>query len=163
MGIKLYELTEAYQNVSNLIEMGLPEEEIANVLDTLEGAIEEKAGNIALMIQNMDADIEAIKAEEDRLFGRRRALENRKNRLKLYLEENFVRSGLSKVRTATHTISLQNNPPSVNILDINLLPKEYQKHIDEWQPDKKLILESLKAGQAIPGAEIVQKSSIRIR
>ncbi len=161
--MRLYELTEAYQNVSSLIEMGLPDEEISQVLDTIEGAIEEKAGNIVMMMQNFDGDIVAIKAEEERLYARRKALENKKTAMKMYLEENFKRIGLDKVKTATHTISIQNNPPSVNILDVNLLPKNYQKHIDEWQPDKKMILEAIKSGQEVTGAEMVQTRSLRIR
>jgi len=161
--LRLYELTNAYQNIADIIDLGLPEEEIAKVVETLEGAIEEKAGNIAMLIQNIDADITALKAEEDRLNGRRKALDNRRNWLKFYLEDSFKKAGLDKVKTATHTIALQNNNPSVNIINLELVPKDYQRHIDEWQPDKKLILEAIKSGQAVPGAEIQQTQSIRIR
>lgn len=161
--MRLYELTEAYQNVSNLIEMGLPEEEIAQVLDTLEGAIEEKAGNIALMIQNMDADIEAIKAEESRLYDRRKALENKKTSLKQYLEDNFKAMGIKNVKTPTHTIALQNNPPGVYILDEKALPDVFLRHFEKWEPDKKMILQALKDGQEVPGAEIQQTQGLRIR
>lgn len=162
--MKLYELTEAYQNIQGLIEHGnLTNEEIAEVINTLTDSIQEKAENIALMLGNMDADITAIKAEEERLYNRRKALENSKTSLKNYLEDNFKKLGLDKVKTATHTISLQNNPPSVNILDQNILPKDYQIHIDVWKPDKKKIIEVLKSGQAVPGVEMVQNQSLRIR
>lgn len=162
--MRLYELTEAYQNISALIEHGdLTQEEIAQVIDTLTDSIQEKAGNIALMMQNMDADIEAIKAEEDRLFSRRKALENKKTSLKQYLEDNFKMIGLDKVKTATHTISLQKNPPSVKILDKNLLPKDYLIHIEEWREDRRAILDAYKNGKEVPGAEILQTEGLRIR
>ena len=61
--MKLYELSEAYQNIANLIEAGLPDEEIAQVIDTLTDSIQEKAGNIAMLMQNIDADCIAIKSE----------------------------------------------------------------------------------------------------
>ncbi len=160
--IKLYELTEAYENIQRLIEYGdLTDEELTNVIDTLTGSIQEKAGNIVLMMQNMDADIEALTAEGKRLYSRRVALQNKRDRLEQYLEDNFKRVGLDKVKTTTHTITIQNNPPSIDVINSSKVPKKYK--VQEWKLDRKKMLEDIKNGLKVRGARMIQTQGIRIR
>ena len=58
--MNLYELKESYLNVQDAIENGL---DLDEVLQTLDDEIETKADNYAKIIQNMTADVEAIKNE----------------------------------------------------------------------------------------------------
>lgn len=161
---KLYELTEMYQNIWDLVE----DEEVD--LDTLETAlsqvednIELKAESMAKLIKGIDGDVIALKEEENRLAKRRKALENKQANIKLYLENQFKAMGLDKIKTPIFTVALQNNPPSVNILDEDLIPEQYKKSVTTVSIVKKDILEALKEGQVINGAEIKQGKSLRIR
>jgi hypothetical protein len=161
--MKLYELTDNYRRILDILDEG-QDEALQDTLDSIKDAIEQKAEGIAKIIRTMDAEAEAIKAEEQRLAQRRKAIENRRNGLKEYLETQLASSGIDKVKTATFTVALQNNPPSVNVLDDKAIPTTFKVHIPEqWNVDKKLILQALKDGQEIPGVELFQGRSLRIR
>ena len=163
--MKLYDLAEAYQNVWGLLEnedtdLTLVEQ----ALQTVEGAIETKAGNIAIFIRSLDADAEAIKAEEKRLADRRRAIENKRDGIKQYLQMQMEAMGIDKVKTSTHTLSIQNNPPALQILDPEVIPQKFLTLIPEhFEVRKKDVADALKAGENVPGAELVRGRSLRIR
>ncbi len=164
MSFKLYELTEMYQNIWDLIgddEFDLLSLEKA--LQNIEENIEIKAENTAKLIKGIDADIEVLKTEEKRLADRRKALENKKEGIKGYLENHLRIIGIDKVKTPLFTVALQNNPPSVNVLDEKLIPKNYVKTVTTTSISRKDLLEDLKQGLIIEGAELRQTKSLRIR
>jgi hypothetical protein len=163
--VKLYELTQAYNEVWNLVDNEDTDlQVIEDTLSSLEGAIEDKAANIALFVRGMESDTTVIDAEIKRLTERKRAITNRVNGLKTYLRAQMEAANLLKIKTPTHTISLQNNPPAVNIYDQERIPAAFLTIIPEsFVPDKKRISEALKAGEQVPGAELTQGKSLRIR
>jgi chromosome segregation ATPase len=163
--VKLYELTQAYNEVWSLVDNEETDlQVIEDTLSSLEGAIEDKAANIALFVRGIDADVSVIDAEVKRLQDRKRSLVNRMDGLKNYLKGQMEAANMPKIKTATHTISLQNNPPAVNIYDQEQIPASFLTIIPEqYQPDKKRISEALKAGEQVPGAELTQGKSLRIR
>jgi uncharacterized protein YlxW (UPF0749 family) len=128
----------------------------------LEEAIEDKAENVAKLIKCLDSDCKAIKEEEQRLADRRKALENKISSIKEYLQNQMEVAGLNKVKRPTITISIQANPPSVEVMDESLIPSTYMVP----QPskiDKRAILTALKEGEFIPGASIKQSMGVRIK
>ncbi len=161
--MKLYELAENYAAIAQMIADDETQTELlGDTLQALEDAIEVKAENIAKMIRNMDAETEALRYEEKRLADRRRALETKREGLKRYLEEQLAIAGLDKVKTPILTVALQNNPPSVHVLDESVIPPAF------WITpaptlDKKLLAERLKTGEEIPGVTLQQGRSLRIR
>lgn len=163
-GFKLYELTEMYQNIWELVgddEVDLDALEIA--LGQVEDTLETKAESMAVLVKSIDGDVSALKEEEGRLSKRRKALENKQTNIKLYLENQLKVMGIDKVKTKLFTVALQNNPPSVNILNEDLIGKEWWKTVTTTTLDKKNLLDALKLGQVIKGAEIKQGKSLRIR
>ena len=162
---KLYELTTDYQAVWQLVEDDTTDlAVIEDTLQALEGDIEVKAASIATFIRGLTYDIDAIKAEEKRLADRRKAMENRVTAIKTYVQSQMEAAGLSKIKTSTQTISLQNNPPAVYIADERLIPAKYLTVIPQTTvADKKRIAEALKAGENVPGCELTQGKSLRIR
>ena len=74
----LYELTEQYEEVLNLLYDGETDEQtILDTLESIEGEIEDKADNYARIIKNLSAEAEMVKTEADRLNRRRKSLEDR--------------------------------------------------------------------------------------
>jgi Siphovirus Gp157 len=65
------------------------------------------------------------------------------------------------VKRPTLTVSIQNNPPSVKVLDEKLL-SDYMIPQDP-KLDKKAILTALKEGMEVSGAELQQTRGVRIR
>lgn len=156
--MKLYELSESYQKVLELIEAG---EELEDTLESIVDAFEDKVENIAKVMKSVEGEADIIREEEKRLAERRRALEAQASRLKTYVEDNMKSSGIDKVKGRFFSLSLQKNPPSVEIINESLIPTDYIKTVTSV--DKKLILEAIKAGQAVTGCELKQTESLRIR
>lgn len=162
---KLYELTTNFKAVSDLLDdESIDKKVIEDTLESIELAIEDKAHNIAIMLQGMDYDIDTLKAEENRLAGRRRVLENNKENLKTYLKYQMEIAKLSKIKSINFTVSLQNNPPSLEILDNKLIPPRFITIIPESHVfDKVRIKDALRNGEEVPGVALSQGKSIRIK
>ena len=112
--MKLYELSKDYENLILAIENGeVPEEAIADTLESIELMLDDKADNIACWIKQLTAEAEAIKAEEDKLKARRTAKLNRAERLTEYLAECLTNAGRTKIETARNVISFRKTPPKV--------------------------------------------------
>lgn len=161
---KMYELTEMYHNIWDLVgddEVDL--DALEKALSSIEDNIEIKAESMAKLVKGIDGDIAALKEEENRLAKRRKSLENKQVNIKQYLENQLNVMGIDKVKTPLFTVALQNNPPSVNILNEDLIPEQYKKSVTTVSIVKKDLLDDLKQGLIVEGAEIKQGKSLRIR
>lgn len=159
--MKLYELTDDYLNLMEMAEE-LDEETFQDTLESIQDAIEDKVENTAYLIRNLESDVKVLKDEEKRLRERRQTLESKIARMKDYLKEQLEKAGIEKVKRPLITISIQNNPPSVKVIDEKLIPSNFMIP-QEPKMDKKGILERLKNGEKIPGVELQQTRGLRIR
>ena len=161
----LYNLTDSYRNIADLLDNPeIDQDTVQNALVAVQGDIQTKAGNVAVIMQSMAADIDIIKAEERRLAERRRTIEARRDWLKNYLQENLERMGLDKISTPLFQVSLAKNPPAVNITDEKAIPAAYLTIIPQATVvDKKAIAAVLKEGKEVPGATLTVGRSVRIR
>src|SRR5690606_28566005 len=134
------ELSQAWQEVHALAQDG---EDVQDTLEAIEGGIEDKVENIAKVVKAIDAEGKALKEEEKRISDRRKAMENQAKRLKEYAEEAMRSVGMNKIKGNLFTVAIQKNPPSVDIVDPELIPEIY------WTPqepalNKKELTASLK-------------------
>ena len=161
----LYELTGQYQQIEDQlasVDNAEDAQTVTQLFDGITDAIEDKLLAIARVAKNLDAEADAIKAEESRLAERRRAIENNVRRLKDYAQQNMEQSGIDRAKDALFTISLQNSPPSVRVEDEGAIPRDY--YIEQAPKlDKRSILEALKSGSDVPGVSLHQSRSLRIR
>lgn len=141
--MKLYELTDKYAELQQMIEDGADPVALTDTLEAIEGAIEEKVEAIYRLRQNLLADIEALKAEEKRLADKRKALEDQVEWLKEYVARQLAAAGIDKVKTRIGTVGFRNAPPSINILDISRIPKDYLIP-QEPKVDKRRLLKDFK-------------------
>lgn len=158
--MKLYELNESFQQIQTLIEEG--QDGLQDTLESIELAIEEKLENIGKVIKNLEAEANAFKEEEKRLADRRRSLENNIKHLKQYAENSMVVTGDKKIKAGLFTFAIQKNPPSVSVFNDVIVPKKYYVPVDP-KLDKTKIKEDLKNGENIPGVELKQSESLKIR
>lgn len=106
----LYELTGDYEAILNMLYDGETDEEvILDTLESIEGEIEDKADNYAKLIKSLKADADKIKEEEQRLYARRKTLENKASVLKDRLEENLRFIGKTKFKTTLFSFNIQKN------------------------------------------------------
>jgi len=157
----LYKLANQYIGLSNL---DVPEEDLQDTFDALEGEIQIKAENLLAVVTNMDADAVAIDTEIKRLTKRKTAITNRQAYLREYLRHNMSISGVTKITCPLFTITLAKGRPIAIINDDTLLPAKYVKTTVSSRPIKADILSALKAGQDVPGAVLgTSAESLRIK
>lgn len=159
---KLYELTQNYNNLLELVDNpDVPTEMLEESLNSIDDEIDTKAENIAKVIKSIESDIAGLKGEEKRLADRRKSLEGRIDNLKEYVEGSMRAVGKEKIRGKAFTLGIQRNAPSVDIIDEDVIPEQY--FITKKELSKKDILVALKKGEEVPGAAIKQTESLRIR
>ena len=116
-------------------------------MDGLNEEIKAKIANIALLIRQKDADIDARKALVKQLQDKNKRDEGRITWLKQYALAHMDKD----VKTPLISVSKR---PGREVVYITLeadLPPKYLKY-QEPVPDKRLLLEDLQAGKLIPGA-----------
>ena len=157
----LYELTEQMAYLMQLLEDPDADEQV--VLDTMEGIdfeIEEKAEGYAKILRMLDAQVDAITAEVERLTERKKAISNNMTRLKQSLEDSMIRLDKKKFKTALFSFNIQKNPATVNI--VGEVPEQYLIP-QEPKVDKKAIIAFVKEHGDTEYAQLVQSESLRIR
>lgn len=156
--MQLYELTEMYLNLK---DMDIEEGDLNAALENIDDEIETKADNIAKVLRDFDGDIEALKAEEERLAKKRKAIENRQKQLKKYLQNSMLVLDKRKFKTDLFSFNIQKNAPSLKILDESKIPEDYYKI--EKKLNKNDLKEAVKKGLFEDAAKLVQTESLRIR
>ncbi|MER2039997.1 MAG: siphovirus Gp157 family protein [Solibacillus sp.] len=159
----IYEIADKYKLIQQLIEEGAPEEAFVVALNAIDGELAEKLESYAKVIKNVESDIAGIKAEKERLGERQKAMESSIKRMKENMQFAMVTAGQTKVKGEKFNFTVQKNPPSLKVLDENLIPQDFVSIEQVKNIDKKAILTELKNGVEIAGVEISQGESIRIR
>ena len=161
--MKLYQLTENYDNLIDLLDNEeLSEEMLQAAISSVQDDFKTKAESIAKLIINMTSESEFIKLEEERLAKRRKALENRAKSIKEYLYNQMLATNIRDIKTPVLSLKIQKSGnPSVVILDESLIPPQYYK-VDP-QLNKSLLSEDLKSGKVIEGVELKYSESLRIK
>lgn len=133
----------------------------AETLMALQMARDEKIENVALYIKDLEAQIKALKAEEDALKSRREKKVGTIERLKVWLM-----SALNGQRFETARCDVRfRRTPSVEIFDVKLIPDEYMRYkpAPDPEPDKVKIKKALAQGEKIAGVGLTEGLSCTIK
>ncbi|MBJ8031050.1 siphovirus Gp157 family protein [Bacillus cereus group sp. N21] len=160
--MKLYDLTNNYRELQMMIEDGVDPSALEDTLQAIEESIQDKAQNTALVIRNLEADVDAIKAEEKRLADRRKAIENNCKNLKDYLYQQMTAVEMKRIKGTIVTVGIQKNPASLDIAEDATVPPEYMVP-QPAKVDKKSLLAAVKDGMQWDGITLRQSEGIRIR
>lgn len=161
----LYELTQDWIQLMNLLEDGADEDVINDTLEGLDYEIEDKAEGYAKVIRNIESDISGLKAEIERMTDRKRVLENNITRMKNNLQAAMELTGKTKFKTDLFSFNVQNNPAAV-IMDEQYLENIPEEYLIPQEPkiDKKKLAADLKAGVDLEGiAHLSVSRSLRIK
>lgn len=161
----LYELTQDWIQLMNLLEDGADEDVINDTLEGLDYEIEDKAEGYAKVIRNIESDIAGLKAEIERMTDRKRILENNITRMKNNLQAAMELTGKTKFKTDLFSFNVQNNPAAV-IMDEQYLENIPEEYLIPQEPkiDKKKLAADLKAGVDLEGiAHLSVSRSLRIK
>ena len=154
--MKLYEIED------KLVELfdneDLTDDEIAEQLENLQMALEEKVCNGIGLIQNLKATAEGMKNEESRLKLRRVAIENRIERIKQIYQYTLSAMNLKKVVTARGAMSIAKVGGKKSLkYDESLLPKDFFKVV--YEVDKEKIRTAIENGATVQGAFLEDRGS----
>lgn len=165
-GLALYEISNQYlADLNKLNELDLDEQTFLDTLEGLSGELEQKSIAVAMYIKNLEASADAIKQAEKSMADRRKAIEAKDDRIKKYLLENMLKTGITKIECPQFVLSVRKNPPSVDVLMQDQIPDEYFDIPEPPPPtlNKKRLAEDLKAGVVIEGARLTQGHSLQIK
>ena len=157
--MNLYELSADLMSLNDIEDV----EDVEVIREIIEQQIQTKSTGIIAAVRNLESNIAAIDTEIKRLQELKKIKQNNISRLKEYTKESMEDRGVKKLETSLGNISIRKTPPSVNVLDENLIPLEYIETKQVMSIDKKLILGDLKDGLVIPGVEIKQGTSLTIK
>lgn len=161
----IYELTNNYIQLQDYItyvieQDELTEEQLQALTETFESindSLEDKIEGTLKVIKHIQYDIDAFKAEEDRLAKRRKSYEKSVERLKENIKNVMILTGQEKVKAGLFNVSLRNNPITARVYDESKLPKEF---LIEQQPkvDKRAVTAALKNGVEVDGAVLGEQT-----
>lgn len=159
----MYELTG---NFLELMAMAsnpeIDPDALADTLEAIEGEIEVKAENTAIIIRELESEAEKIKAEETRLAERRKAYENNVSRLKNTLYECMKATGKEKFKTTLYSFGIQKNPPKLIVDDEGDIPSSFFI-AQAPKLDTAGIKLAIRNGESIPGVHLEQTEGLRIK
>jgi hypothetical protein len=165
--IKLYELSQNYLKVQDMLDNADIDTDMGMIKDTFESietALEEKAQSISVIASKMTADINYVNSEIKRLQAIKKTTESRLEWLKGYMLSQFETIGMDKLKTPTFTISVKQNPPSLVIDDEKLIPAKYLTVVPRsFKPNNADIKDALKSGRKVKGCRLESKKRIDIR
>ena len=119
-------------------------------------AAAEKLEGTACYCRELKAEAEAIKAEAKR----RKALENKSERLKAYMMPALEAMG-GKVKGVMVSLRI-GTTQAVKVLDLEALPEAFRRIKTTIDPDKVALKKALKDGETIPGAALEERQSVVI-
>ena len=161
----LFELASQYRAMSDkLRDMDLPEEVIADTLESEGGDLQEKSINIAKFFRNVESDADQIEEAAKAMLARAKALRGRAASLKNYLHTNMEKAGISKIECPFFVIAIKQNPESVVIDNGFEVPDDFLRIIPEHhEPDKQRIKLAIKSGDTVPGCHLERTTRIEIK
>ena len=151
------------------------EEEFNKAFDAIQMDLQTKIENTILFAKSLDAEAEAIKAEEKKLAERRKAKENLSERLKKRIndyvtwqftdeEGNVDLNGLRKWKFDTSKVYISyRKSDAVEFTDATKIPKEFIKVETKETPMKAEIKKAIKEGKEVAGCVLVEKANMQIK
>lgn len=158
----LYEIGRQYLEALERMEIDPETGEIigGEAVARLNGQFDEKCEAVGCYIKELNARAAAIKAEQEGLQKRRKALEAKAERLREYLADWMIAAGKERLETPRAALSWRKTS-AVVVDDLEALPESCRKV--KIEADKALIRMLLKQGDAVEGARLEEGRSLQIR
>lgn len=154
--------------ITGMIPVIMEQEEITPELKEklekeLTELLQQKSQNIIGYTKNIELTIEAMKTEEKRISEQRKVLENKLDNFKQYVKECMEQNGINKIETGLGTISIANNPISVEIENEEEVPDEFKAVITTTKIDKTKIKDNFKETGEIPKGVKINTENTRLQ
>ena len=156
----LFEMTNEARALYELLQAD--EIDAETFEDTLESiGVEQKLESYCQIIRQYEADAALCLAEADRVNKKARRAENNAKRMKGALLAYMQSVGKDKDKAGTFSVSISSSQ-AVNVYNEADVPEQYFVP-QEPKISKTLIRDAIKAGEEVPGAEMVTNLGVQIR
>ena len=125
--------------------------------------LSDKVENIAKFIKNLEAERDAFKKESDRLATKAKSFDNKVTNLKRYLKDNLEVAGVDKVKGNLFTVSLRNNPISLDLSSEQHIPMEFKRTPEPVVNKRELLKHIKETGETFEGVELKRTRSLIIK
>lgn len=162
----IYELNQSFSNLMEVLENTedqVTKDLVKDSLEQLQLQTTEKVENIIKYIKNLESEAKALDEESKRLAERKKTTLKKVDNLKQYLKDFTGSLEGKKYNAGIFKLSIRKNAPSVNVVDIKAIPKNFIKTEVVETVDKMEIKKALKNGEIIEGVELISSESISIK
>ena len=142
-------------------DISLGEEEVMQRVDELYVELHKKEDGIYWFYRNVEGQIELFKGQIDKLKKYTKTLKNAQERIKGLVIGAHQTIGELPEHTEFNPIKISKSAGAVDVIEEDLIPREYFKEVTETRLDRKRVLDELKNGASIPGVRLVQKDYVR--
>lgn len=151
-------LFDIHEQILNLVDLETGEISDFEAFEKLQLDLDTKIKNIALYVLNLESDARQLEEQEKKFYERKKAAENKAQRLRAYLD--CFLQGQSRKYPG---VALSYRPSEqVSIDDVSRIPKCFLTAVDP-KIDKIGIREAIKQGETVPGASLVSKINLQIK
>ena len=160
----LFNITSEYRQLMSIIEENGGEitDEIAERLAINAENLQEKAVGYGHVIRSYEALAAAAKAEKERIDGILKMAERAADGLKDRLAAAMKLYEVEKIDDPTMRLSFRKST-SVDVPDVEKVPKEFVKINITKSPDKNAIKAHIKDFGEVPWASIVESKNLQIK
>jgi hypothetical protein len=158
---KLYELNQSWLTISDMLENDPTNETLQETFEAINEGIEVKLEYLVKLRREHEANASKFKEEKDYFAKKQKVEENKAARLKEFLEYQLNLMGTKKAKAGLFTLALQNNPPSLEIDDEDIIPENFWKI--KKDVDKTSLKKWIAEGNELEGVRLVSSESLRVR
>jgi len=167
---RLYELSADLIALQDMLEDSIEDDQVLqDTLEAVQGEYEAKIEAYCKVVKNVEADIEALKAEAKRLTEKAKTLEDNRDRLKKAMFDSMKATNTPKVKGLLFTVAIQKNG-GVAPINYDKDNKDITAHLPDQlvkikeTPNLEAIRELLEAGKVVEGFTLGERGeSLRIK
>lgn len=162
----LYDIALELRDILDTLDECETDVEIEHIMDmanAVESDLSRKAEQYVRVMRNYQTDIDALKAEKERLDKMMKRREHAIERMKEYIRAAMTTAGVDKVETPLGKWSRRMAPWSATVLDESKVPDVF-KIPQPPKIDKAALLREFKAtGELFDGVEFNQKEYVMFK
>lgn len=163
----IYEISSKYKFIQQLIEDGSPQEAFAEALQAIDGEAAEKLEAYAMVLKNIQSDVDGLDAEIKRLQERKKSMVNKIDNMKQAMSDALElvepdKDGKKRLKTSKFSFYFTERS-SVTVNDVSVLPSTMIEVIEERKPKMDEIKQAIEEGKKIDGVSITKNKSLGIR